>query len=117
MLLVTNATLKKLHLNRHLLTILGDSKLRLSKAILKHGVDREFINLISELYLILTEGSVQLSLLVKEQTTQHRSLVHALAAAAKNKGTNFKRKQLLQAGGNFSTLLLTIVLGFVKSFV
>ena len=111
-------TLKKLHEHRHLFTVLGNSKPRLRKAILKHGVDREFINLVSELCLNLTEGNVQLPEGVKQQTKQHRSLVRSLASAAsKNKGNDFKRKRLLQAGGNFFTLLLPIIAGFVNTFL
>jgi hypothetical protein len=107
-------TLKKLHEQRHLFSVLGTSKLRLRKAILKHGVDNDFINLISELCLNLTEGNVHLPEGVRQQTKQHRSTVRALAC--KNKGKNFKRKRLLQAGGSFFTLLLPIIAGLENSF-
>ena len=42
-------TLRKLHENGHLLSILSSSKLALRKAILKHSIDKEFINFIYEL--------------------------------------------------------------------
>ena len=92
-------TLKKLHENRHLFSVLSTSKPPLRKLILKHGVDNDFINLISELGLNLTEGNVQLSEVAKHQAKQHRSIVRKLAC--KKKGKNFKRKCLLQAGGSF----------------
>ena len=108
-------TLKKLHENRHLFSVLSTSKPPLRKAILKHGIDNDFINLISELCLNLTVGNVQLPEVVKQQAKQHRSIVRTLAS--KKKGKNFKRKRLLQAGGSFFTLLLPIIAGLVNSFL
>ena len=83
-------TLKKPHENRHLFSFLGTSKPPLRKAILQHGVDNDFINLIPELCLNLTEGNVHLPEGVRQQTKQHCSTVRALAC--KNKGKIFKKK-------------------------
>ena len=107
-------TLKKLHKNRHLFSVLNTSKPPLRKAILKHGVDKEFVNIISEFCLNITEGNVQLPERVMQQTKEHCSTVRALAC--KNKGKDFKRKRLLQAVGSFFTLLLPIIAGLVNSF-
>ena len=41
-------TLKTLHENRNLFSVLGNPKQRLRKAILKDGSDSEFISLVSE---------------------------------------------------------------------
>ena len=70
--LVFIMTPKKLHENGHLFSVLGNSKLRPGKAILKQGIENEFINLLSELSLNLTEGNVQL------HAKQHCSLVRSL---------------------------------------
>jgi len=75
----------KKHKNGRLCSILSSSNPVLKKSILKHGVDKEFLNPISELYLNLTEGNVQLGEVVKQQTKQHRSIVRALARS-NNKG-------------------------------
>ena len=83
-------TLKKLHESKHLFSVLGNSKPRLRKAILEHGIDNEFINLLSELCLNLTEVNVQLAENVRQEKKQHRSLVHTLSC--KNKGKDFKTK-------------------------
>ena len=102
-------TLKKLHENGHSFYILGYSKLQFRKAMLKYGIHNEFINILSELCLNITEGNVKLPKVVKQPTKQHRSLVHALAC--KKKGKDFKIKQLVKAGGNFISLLLPIITG------
>ena len=70
---------------RCLFSILSSSKLALRKAMLKHGCDKEFINLISEFSLDLTEGNAHTPEVVKEQAMEHRSIVHALARS-NNKG-------------------------------
>jgi hypothetical protein len=67
------------------------SKPPLRKAILKHGIEQKFINLISGLCLNLIEGNVQLPEVVKKQARQHRSIVRTLAC--KKKGKYFKRKR------------------------
>jgi hypothetical protein len=114
-LLVAIMILKKLHESRHLFSVLGTSKPPLRKAILKHGIDKAFINLISELCINLTEGNVHLPEGVRQQTRQPLSTERVLAC--KNRGNNFKRKRLLQAGGSFFTLLLPIIAGLVNSFL
>ena len=110
-------TLKKLPKNTLLFSVPGKLKPRLRKAILKRGLDREFIYLILELWFNLTEGNVQLPEVVKQHTNQNRSFVRALAAAAAvvKKGNNFKIKRLLQVVGRFFTLLLQIIVGLVNS--
>ena len=55
--LVDTKLLKKLQENWHLFYVLGNSKPRLT---LKYEVDKEFINLLSELCLNLTESDVLL---------------------------------------------------------
>ena len=51
---------EEIHENRHLFFLLGKSIPQLRKAMLKYGIDNEFINLLSEFYLHLTKGNVQL---------------------------------------------------------
>jgi hypothetical protein len=58
-----------------LLSVRSTSKPPLKKAILKHGIDNDFINLIFEVCLNLTEGNVQLQEVFKQQGKQHRSIV------------------------------------------
>ena len=41
-------TQKKLHEIRHLVFVLGNTKPRLRNAEIKHGIDNEFINILSE---------------------------------------------------------------------
>ena len=90
--LVAIMKLTKLHDNRHKFSVLSSSKLALGKAILKHDVDKEFINLISELCLKLTEEYVQLQEVVKQHTKQHHSIARALARS-NNEGIYFKFKK------------------------
>jgi hypothetical protein len=71
-------TLKKLHKNRNLYSVLGNSKPRLREAVLEHGIDSKILNLLSEHCLYLTEGNVQWPEGVGQQTKQHRSHVLAL---------------------------------------
>ena len=108
-------TLKKLHENRHLFSILDNSKRQLRKAILKHGIDNEVSNLLYGLCLNLTEDNVQLLEVVRRQTKQHRSLVRGLAC--KKKGKYFKRKRLVQVGGSFFSLLIPIIAGLVNTIL
>ena len=108
-------TLKKLHENRHLFSVLSTSKPPLRKAILKHGIDNDFINLISELCLNLIEGNVQLPEVVKQQAKQHCSIVRAMACKKKDKflsGNVFFKRAVA-----FFTLLLPIIAGLVNSFL
>ena len=83
--------LKKLHENIHLFSVRSSSKPAFMKAIPKHGIDREFLDLISELCLNFTKGCVQLPEVVEQQTNRHRSIVRALAC---KKGQDFKIKRL-----------------------
>ena len=106
-------TLKKLHENRHLFSILGNQKPLHKEAKLKHSIDNEFINLLSELCLNLTEGNVKFRKDVSQQTKQHRPLIRALAC--KKKGKYFKKEGLVQAGGSFFSLLLPIIAGLVNA--
>ena len=108
-------TLKRLHENRHLCLVLGKSKPLLRKATLKYGIDNEFIDLLSELRLNLTEGNVQLSQGVRQQNKQHRSLVRTVAWKRKRKA--FNRKRLVQAGVSFFSLLLPIIAGLVNTIL
>ena len=62
--------MKKLHENRHLFSVLGNSKPRLKKAMFTYGIDSEFMNPLSELCLNSTEGKVQMPEVVKQQTKQ-----------------------------------------------
>jgi len=78
-------TLKKLHENKHSYSILGNSKPWLRKATLKHGIDNEFNNLLSELCLDSTEGNLQLPEVVKQRKKKHRSLARTLACKKKAK--------------------------------
>ena len=59
-------TLKKLHENGNLFSVLRNSKRRLRKAILKHEIDNECINLLFELCFNLTESNVELPDIVKK---------------------------------------------------
>ena len=77
--------LKKLLEYRYLFTILDNSTLRLRKAILKYGADREFVIIISKLFRNLTEDNAQLPEVVKRKTKENRSLARALAASKKRK--------------------------------
>ena len=77
MSLVVIMTLKKLQENRFF-SIQCNSKVRSRIVIPKHGTDNVFINLLSEFGLNLTQGNVQLSEGILQQTKQHLSLVSAL---------------------------------------
>ena len=68
-------TLKKLHEKRHLFSVQRNSKPRLRRCKLKHVIGNEFINLLTELRLNLTEGNFQIPEVVKQRTKQHCSLV------------------------------------------
>ena len=63
--------MKKRHGNRHLFNVLGNTKPTLRNAILKYGVDKGYISLISKLFLNLTEGNVQIPEVAK-QDTKHK---------------------------------------------
>ena len=108
-------TLKNLHENRHLFPVIGNSKPRLRKAILKHGIGNEFINLQSELCFHSAESNFQLPEVVRRRTKQYRSLVRALACKQRN--GFLKGNLILQAGGSFFSLLLPIVAGLVNSIL
>ena len=60
--------LKKLNENRHLFSVLVNSKPRLRKAMLKHSIDTDFINLLSKLCLNLAKGNIHSSKSVRQQT-------------------------------------------------
>ena len=100
---------------RHLFYVLGNYKPARRKALLKHGVDKELINLTSDLYSNLTEGKIHLPEVLKQQKKSHCSIVYALAA--KNKEQKFQRQRLLQAVGSYFTIVLPITAGYVNSFL
>ena len=107
-------TLKKLHHNRHLFSVLSSSKPRLRRVIL-NNIDREFTKLISELCLNLTAGNVQLPDAIKKQTRQHQSIFRALSK--RKTSQKQKRKHLVQAGEGFFTVLLPIIAGLVSNLL
>jgi len=91
---------KKLRENRHLFSVLSNSKPRLRKAIHKHHIDDKFINLLSELCLSLTEGSTAKS----SQITDKKKIIHLSILSVAKIRMDFKRKRLVEVDGSFFTV-------------
>lgn len=104
-------TLKELHRNQPLFSVLSTAKPRLRRAILSNA-NTDFIKVISELCLNLTAGNIEMPDAVRKHTCKHRKIVRALA---KKHNAKIKRKKLVQAGGNFFSLLLPIVSGLLSA--
>ena len=62
--------------------------------MLRHGTDKEFVNTISEFFLNLTKGNVQLKEEVKHETKQNRSLVRVLIYKSLPQPYHKQRKRL-----------------------
>lgn len=106
-------TLKELHENQPLFSILSKAKPRLRRAILSN-VDDKFIKLVSELCLNLAGSNIDMSDALKKRICKHRSTVRFLAKKKKT-CRKIKKKKLLQVGGSFFSLLLPIVTGLLST--
>ena len=105
--------LKPIRSNSALLQVLGSSKPKLRKAILK-AVDPNVINLLSECSLNVLEGNVKLKPCVKRELSKYKGSLRSLTA---NTSLAKKRRVLIQKGGFLPALLGSVLSGLLGTLL
>jgi len=97
-------TVKK---HRAVLQVLQSAKPPLRKAIIS-AADKEVIYALCEIVENLLLGNIPLSESQKNQLKRYRKVLYQIAQRGRG-GVSAKRKELLQKGGSFIPLLLSLV--------